>query len=471
MTSRSWFQSLLMFAWLTIGYGLIQFIVAMWAGSILERIFPSTTPNESIVITNEGDALIQSYALNYTSVQIRRLDGSAVTERTGLGKTFVQPTSYIYLTPNQNYVTWNSRMTGFYDYQKPSTYWYFVVPPDRQQTAFLVGFDRLSQRRVGYIGLDGFSLQEPTIEQSFPLPDGGFQGFRGLVATGQPTGPYEPYAESMELQSAPMANAGLDVVWILSRGTIFEVQLGARTVKKVLDNHPDLRFLVQGLVTRNEKNYLQLLARTTVGLLTIDPKTGETHFAALDSPPIGFNETIYEVPKHGRVIVQSDRNPGHGPKQQVKVIWMDDDGRMVREADTEIFRYVTPLQRYFDWSISASCPIPLISVGASICAPAFLPPEPNMTYLDHSWKMFNDLKLWVSTSVIAGLISGWYCRRRQRDVFGVTNWFWPILVGICGLFGWIGYICVFPLPARLSGGTWLPSKPEPARPQGVEIYV
>src|SRR5207253_617026 len=104
--------------------------------------------------------------------------------------------------------------------------------------------------------------------------------------------------ESMELQIAPMANAGLDFVWVLSRGSIYEVQFGARTVRKVLDNHPELRFLVQGLVVRDEKNYLQLLARTTEGLLTIDPKTSETQFAALDAPPIGFNELIYQVPKH-----------------------------------------------------------------------------------------------------------------------------------------------------------------------------
>jgi len=460
-----------MFAWLTIGYGVIQFIVAMWAGSILDQIFPSTTPNESIVITNDGEALIQSYALNYSSVQIRRLDGTPVSERAGLGKSFVQPTSYIYLAPNEIPVNWNSRVTSFYDFQKPSTYWYFTIVPGHEKTAFFVGFDRLSRRRVGYIGLDGFSQQEPTMNQSFPLPEGGFQGLRGVIATGQATGPYEPYAESMELQTAPMANAGLDVVWILSRGSIYEVQLGARTVRKVLDNHPELRFLVQGLVTRDEKNYLQLLARTTEGLLTIDPKTSETHFAALESAPIGFNETIYQIPKHGRVIVQSDRHPGHGIKQQVNVIWMDDDGRMVRQADTEIFRYVPPLQQYFDWSVSASCPIPLVSVGAAFCAPAFMPPEPNLTYFGSCLKLFNDLKLWVMTSVIVGLISGWFCRRRQRDVFGVTNWFWPILVGICGLFGWIGYICVFPLPARLPGGTWLPSKPEPARSQGVEIYV
>lgn len=471
MSARSWYSSRLMFAWLTIGYGIIHFLVAMWVGSILQQMFPGTTPIESIVITNDGEALIQAYAPNYANVQFRRLDGSVVTERSGLGKSFLQPTSYIWLTPTQSSATWNSRVTGLYDFQKPSTYWYLIALPDRRSTAYLVGFDRLSQRRVGYIGLDGFSLMEPTIEQSFPLPDGPFLGFQGIIASGQATGPYEPASDSMELQTAPMANAGLDVVWILSRGSIYEIQLGVRTVKKVLDNHPELRFLVQGLVSRDEKNFLQLLARTTDGLLTIDPKTGETQFAALEHPPIGFNEVLYEVPKHGRVIVQSNRTSGHGPKQDVRVIWMDQDGRLTRQQDTETFKYAAPLERYFNWSISICCPIPLVSVGACVCAPAFLPPEANLTYLDRSWKLLNELKFWIMSTLILGLASGWCCRRRQRDVFGVTNWFWPILVGSCGLFGWIGYICVFPLPAWLPGGTWLPSKPEPARPQAVEIYV
>jgi ABC-2 type transport system ATP-binding protein len=40
-----------------------------------------------------------------------------------------------------------------------------------------------------------------------------------------------------------------------------------------------------------------------------------------------------------------------------------------------------------------------------------------------------------------------------------------------GWFVWIGYCCVRPLPARLPGGRWMPSQPEPNRPIGTEVFA
>jgi len=78
---------------------------------------------------------------------------------------------------------------------------------------------------------------------------------------------------------------------------------------------------------------------------------------------------------------------------------------------------------------------------------------------------------WVLLAVLVGIACGWACRRRERDVFGNTSWLWPVLVGLCGWFGWMAYICLRPLPARLPHGQWMPSQPDPGRPLGTEVFA
>ena len=111
--------------------------------------------------------------------------------------------------------------------------------------------------------------------------------------------------------------------------------------------------------------------------------------------------------------------------------------------------------------------------AVAVIGPAVTPPEPGepVTYPARLFQFLSFVKIWIIVSVLVGLGTAWQVRRREVDVFQSSSWFWPILAGACGWFGWIGYSFVNPLPARLPNHQWLPAQPEPARPLGTEIFA
>ena len=71
--NRPWVTSILMFVWLSVGYTVVHVAVDMWAISVGSAIWPDPVPTESLQITDDGEALIQSAAGGR-----RRLDGTPV---------------------------------------------------------------------------------------------------------------------------------------------------------------------------------------------------------------------------------------------------------------------------------------------------------------------------------------------------------------------------------------------------------
>ena len=77
---------------------------------------------------------------------------------------------------------------------------------------------------------------------------------------------------------------------------------------------------------------------------------------------------------------------------------------------------------------------------------------------------------WLIFSFLVGLVVGWDCWRRER-IRGSTGWIWPIAVGLCGWFGWMAYVSLRPLPARLPNRQRLAARPEPNLSVGTEIFA
>ena len=474
--NRTWFHSLLMFVWLIVGYAAVHIVLSVWGISVLQAIWPSSVPVEALHITNDGEPIIQSYTNSYYNATFRRLDGTLISDRIGLNRMFAGST-YLTVPEHAEPGSWSDRISSFHDFQKPATCWYSMIPPNRASTAYFVGYDKLSRRKIGYLGINGFSLQQPSVEQSFPVSTSQYAHLQGVLVATQKVNnysePFEPDGDSIESQMAIIPNAATDAVWILSNSTIYEIRLGSRTVRTVIDNRPDLRFLERRVDVEDEKVTMKLLVRTETGLLTIDPDSGKSEFLTLESPPPHFYESIAHLKNGQNVVVHREISNRRGRLQQVNILWMDAQGQIERRAVTQLFGSSSDLWLDPDVACCLSLPIPIASVGALSISPWLI--EPASTDMPKTFggfsQFFAEFKMWLVISLLTGIVTGWACRRRERDVFGRSGWFWPILVGAFGWFGWMGYICLRPLPARLPHGCWMPARPEPNQPLGTEIFA
>ncbi|HEX4069759.1 MAG TPA: hypothetical protein VHX68_01265, partial [Planctomycetaceae bacterium] len=142
------------------------------------------------------------------------------------------------------------RIEGFTDGRPAPVDWFFVQFRQGQPVGYFVGYDRISQQRVGYLGRSGFQLAEPTVEQVFPISrihDGSW-GVSALIApsgTSNGTTPqqsYVEYASDTISEASPDLPAAASVrkfppatLYLVSGDRTYRIDLRARTVKSVLE--------------------------------------------------------------------------------------------------------------------------------------------------------------------------------------------------------------------------------------------
>ena len=475
--SRSSHTSLLMFVLLMIGYGVVHDIVTFWGITCLQTFFPNPPLHESIKITQEGEPLIEVWGGQRTKSEYRHLDGKM--QQDIMKRSFESPVYLPKLTKPAEAISWNGRIASFFDYQTPGTCWYLIAPPNRSSTAYFVGYDPKSRRIEGYIGMNGFSSEMPTIDEAFPISSSYQRSFdHVMVAAIQDFSVIEPSSEldASELDAQWTKKwvqaALLDRVWILSKGTLYEIRLRERAVHKLIENRPDLHSLSEFSIDRESKSLRRLTLNGESELLIIEPESGQSESVTLDPTSANSNVFFYQL-KNGQRLLSYDVGRSVGNRTWTSHIkWLDSEGHVAREAEAKLS--YKPPSPPLDVGLAAylGFPSPLVAFGSWLYTP-FLP---EFTMVSNSplgrlSEFFQYMKLWIGLSLLTGIATGWACRRRERDCFGSSSWFWPIIVGACGWFGWMGYICLRPLPARLPHDKWFPAQPEPAQPLGTEIFA
>lgn len=472
MMTRKLPTALLMFVWLTIGYAVIHVVLAMWGLSIVQSIVNGSRIYEHLQVFEDDGPLIISYGGGWQKAAYRHLDGTAVTGSIGKQMNGV----FLQIAEPGRPRSWDARMASFTDFRSPAVNWYLVIPPSRSQTAYFTGFEQLSRRHVGYLGVEGFSLQVPEPQHSFHIPTEANNSFLGRVAatqTDRVSSPYEIYSGGYTSKENDMANTGFDVVWILSDGTIYEVRLGQRKVRTLLTNRPEFLNLARAHIKRDGRSYLQLLVRTDRGLLMIDPETLAEQFTPLDPPMHGDQENLYQLADGRRLFTSTHYSFQSGDPTTTQLYWLDESGGIERRGEVILASVGGTTVFELTLGVGVTVPAPIISLATIGIAPLVSPRMPTepASYLGRVGYYAATFKVWLITSLIIGGLTAWAARRRERDVFHNESWLWPILVGLCGWFGWMGYICLRPLPARLPHGAWFPAQPEPNRPLGTEIFA
>lgn len=485
---KRWLNPLLMFIWLSTGYGVFHCIGMAWIMVPIMAIFGQAQVHENLYITEDLQPVIGSWDSDAQQQVYRQLDGTRIASGPGQMPRFLNLTQ---LTPNSAETTvelWRDRICPLNDYQRPATYWYFVAPPGFGGAGYFSGYQEVSRRHVGYIDREGFTTEEPTVERSFPIvihPYSYWQRCVGALAAAQlSTRSYQGLQEPNWVSSWSIRydNTTHDAVWLLSGDKIYEIQLGSRTVRTLVENRSDLRYLMTEMSYERDETRMTLLVRTDAGVSLFDPRTGEEkkipfarEFAA-DWESFGWAHARHGDPDQKPTQYVLERHhpiKGMDESRISMFAVLDSEGNVVRSQEVKLSINQGTSQMGIDLFMSACLPLPLASLGAITIGPLVAPNEftktgatstPHQNYLRY-------FRRYLISSLLIGLATGWAARRRERDVFGSSSWLWPVLVGAAGWFGWIAYICIRPLPARIAGQSWITSTPAPIQRLGTEIFA
>ena len=167
-------RQFLLAATLAVGLGTLWFLLVIWLGTSILEAWPGKirSHRETLVVTTDGTPVIQSLPLdNLSLVTHRDLSGR---ERDAVDRKDLIPAVYLY-GEHETVVSflsqsgWQNRIKVFMDEREPTAAWYFVHDGNSQGSGYFVGYERTSNRLIGYIGLSGFRAQPVPPEERLPV--------------------------------------------------------------------------------------------------------------------------------------------------------------------------------------------------------------------------------------------------------------------------------------------------------------
>ncbi|MDX1965629.1 MAG: hypothetical protein SFV23_00535 [Planctomycetaceae bacterium] len=482
---RTPLSSGLLFAFLTVGYALVHLMVGLWCGSLLEPILTKEAVSEHVQWTKSGDMIVQrsvrpAGSIQYSQVTYNTLDGvelpaseiqSQFTTPVGIGTWWSSTTP-----PTVDVVPWSKRIQSLHDRGTPPAFWYLIAPATDHSDFYLVGYDVNSRQKIGYLGVQGFSLQEPARDARFATRPYGDELWDRLTTSnisnlrGYPD-PFEPRGQDHE--DIDCDNVTGVRVWVLMGGSVYEIDPRRRTVRELLKADSAL-LLTKTILEGNGKRVFHLLLRSDDALTVVDPATLEQRRLAL--PPTGRHQAMYALEAaDGRFVVTTTTynpsDPNTGVKYEFR--WFNTDGSLARSLSRELLgRQSQQLEPETQSVGLAVClPAPILSLGVTLLAPLFMVFDGVGDYSANLAFVARWIAVWVLATLATGVACGWACRRRELEIYQSRSWMWPIVVGLLGWFGWVGYHCLRPLPAKLPDGRWMPRRPDVVPPLGCELMA
>ena len=140
-------------AWLTFQSLVIE--------SIMQGFNSDTT--ERLIATSKGQVLIKSSSKRQVGYQYRTLDGIQFDDTNNLREVY--GSAILFPRPSPTTGRWPGRILNSFTNQ-PSLVNWFATFTERPAFVF-EGYDQRSNRRIGYIGRNGFSINRPPLDQAF----------------------------------------------------------------------------------------------------------------------------------------------------------------------------------------------------------------------------------------------------------------------------------------------------------------
>ena len=476
----------LLFAALTIGYGIVHGVLAIWVMLLIGPFWQSAWMYESLNVTKNGEAFIQ---------RNMQLPGSGIsrTDRLDLkGRELPQTDRLENAISGRNISLWGDShrtlstpqswqkcLIPLQDFGTPPMYWYLTAPLDNPRHVYLAAYDSQSRQLIGYMGAKGFSPKKPepkdclSVEsrsQTYNFWNGiADSSFFPIEPYGYEITAYEPLHHSDALTK--YANLEQNLLWILSSGNVYEINLLTKSLR-ILMPAPEALFLTHSITEQEGKQFWNLLLRTPKELRIIDPATLREIRLPVQAPQAEISCFYYSLANgEHALITQSNPSPENfGNPRHALIEWFTEDGKLTRTESCELAQI--PENQPGNLALTFTLPVPTAPlIGLAIGPAAMAQDGDTRPYSARLSRMLELCGVWFVLSLLIGLACGWIVRLRELKIRHNKSWVWPITVGCLGWFGWIGYICLRPLPAKLPDGSRMPAHPEPNRLTGIEIFA
>ncbi|AMV40760.1 hypothetical protein [Planctomyces sp. SH-PL62] len=442
---------------LATGFGTVWFALAAWLGtSVFEASWAKVRlPREMLVVALDGEPLIMSQPMDDLSQTTYRdlngvsRDGDELrqlpsTPIYGEGSFAGPPTT-------SSRPTWPDRVKVFRNESKPAELWYFVHDGEPDGSGVFVGYERVSNRRIGHIGLAGFREGPPPPEERIPVSGRAVMGY--AYWSSLPI--LAAYPRSLDRYRTFPGDLSPDLVHVPSGNALRVVDLGTRKVATVFEaSEPIVAVGVPAIGMYNGGSKADwerpVLVRTASRIHKLDHRY--KHLGAFDVPgdvPPGTLLSWYET-KDGRSTVvavraATDQGIFGVAERDERIDRLSPDGGIQETLDVAL---KTGIERREGWQESAvialalPTPAPMAAVGWLTLGPAAAP--------GRAAQMRRLLPALAAVLAFAFLLAAAAWRRgRGFGLSGRERAAWAAFVLSFGLPAFVGFLLHRSWPARV----------------------
>jgi hypothetical protein len=320
-------------------------------------------------------------------------------------------------------VVQQSRLAGANDGGHPANYWYLIH--DGQGQAYGVGYNSLTNQRVGYFTRSGFSDLLPPRDQWFDVPGTSLQYATPSLVT------QEPYS-NVDEKLALLANGKL---WVIDTQEHTVRELGEFPATASLGSCWDLRKHTDESVWQPANS---LILRTPEQVIFVDRQSGEQITVELPEDLRKASLSGYRLTDDSSLLLAADAS---SPRTADRVLWIDAQGRIER---TEKLRLKAPYVQTANeaetaWTFALAGPFPLGQIPLLTLGPWSLYETRRVDsysaglarILNFGWPAL----LAVLAIGIASAVAAW----RRQKCFDLPPLGWALFAFLLGLPGWIAY--------------------------------
>ena len=311
MTARkiSYLRPLLLAATLAIGFGTLWSALVTWLGTSLEQAWrgEKEPPYERLVVSSPGTPLIESTPRdNLSQASYRDLTGQVHDapdpDEILLGATLAgEPGTPGFL---ESSLGWEQRLRTFMDEREPTANWFFVHDGKPQGSGYFAGYERVSNRLIGYIGLSGFRSHSVPAEERIPVP--------GYLAVGWSNWSSAPFYLGRRWAIRPERwDLPPRLVHVPDEHLLRQVDLAARTVTTVFETPEHIESVGIPWVSSSSAGHVKkeqpILVRTSQKIYALDHEHNVTRTFTIPTEIDRQSSVTWYAIDNGEAIAHSDR--------------------------------------------------------------------------------------------------------------------------------------------------------------------
>lgn len=450
MKQSACWQRVVLAVILAVGFAVVWGYLSAWVAGVIATSKRSQAVTEYLRFRMDGTPLIQSFRnQRYDLRQYRDLAGNDLDisdEEQWLYPVSLPARWREGCSPE---VSWDKRMRAFADNRRIPDYWFFVSDGQANGSAYLVGYDSLTNARVGFLGTAGFRDSPLPGEERFPFlgnawaaETASWGSVYGLVRTLQGYYVGSRYPLYRPGQGAPGEISPWQIYVQTRDNQVYQVDLSRRMVSVVREGmavrsiNLDVR---QSKIP--EQGIIHLAARTADEILMVNARNVVTSRFPIPEELRERDLNLAETATGEHLAYWTEGDDDFSSGSVDHIYWFDAGGQVRRREDVHLQDNRVPffsatvlgilltVPTYTDGAAVVYRPSVLLETGQAESYPQALKQA-----LGEFWPA-----LLVVHLLSAGLAVGCYRRQARYAVQGFQRIFWPLFVFIVGLPGWIGY--------------------------------